>query len=405
MTINYRQTYRTLERALARSERSVETNATISGILEAVVQGPGPSLGIDGARLYRLDPDHRQYVLIAAQGKSGDAKPGFRVSCDYPPVQKAIDEGLIIVEEGDPEFDPSIENKVGVQRFAAIIVGKDGEFLIGFTISQDVELDQAVYLLATIRHVINLKLELGERQHDVEEARKIQMSLLPDKPPNFHGFEIAARSVPAEEVGGDLYDFIQLSPTLLGVAIADSSGHGLPAALMARDVITGLRCVLDIQYKLTRAVERVNRVVAHSALTSRFITLFYCEFEPSGNLLYCNAGHPPGLLLSQGKIIPLDIGGLILGPEPNASYQRGFERFLPGAVLLLYTDGIIEAESPEGEEFGRERLERLLIDSQHLPAAQIVDRIYGAVDQYSPIPRRDDQTVVVIRRPEECCFV
>jgi GAF domain-containing protein len=161
MTINYRQTYRTLERALARIERSVETNATISGILEAVVQGPGPSLGIDGARLYRLDPDHRQYVLIAAQGKSGDAKPGFRVSCDYPPVQKAIDEGLIIVEEGDPEFDPSIENKVGVQRFAAIIVGKDGEFLIGFTISQDVELDQAVYLLATIRHVINLKLELG----------------------------------------------------------------------------------------------------------------------------------------------------------------------------------------------------------------------------------------------------
>jgi phosphoserine phosphatase RsbU/P len=292
-----------------------------------------------------------------------------------------------------------VERHVGVKRFAAIVVGGDNEFLVGFTIGKELDLDQAIYLLTTIRHIINLKLELGERQHEVMEARRIQLSLLPDKAPDFYGFDIAARSLPAEEVGGDLYDYIKLSPNLLGLAIADSSGHGLPAALMARDVITGLRCVLDIQYKLTRAVERVNRVVARSALASRFITLFYCEIEASGNLVYCNAGHPPALLLYGKQITHLDLGGLVLGPQPDAVYERGFERFRPGSTLLLYTDGIIEAESPEGESFGLPRMEQILLESQDLTAAQILNRIFEEVDRFSPNPRVDDQTVVVVRRP------
>lgn len=398
MPIKYRHTYRMLEQALARIEHSVETNSTVSGILEAVIQGPGSLLGIEAARLYRFD-GAGHYVLIAAQGGNSQAQLGLRVPCDYPPVRKAIMDGLVLLEEGDPGFDHRIEDQIGVKRFAAVTIGSAGEFMIAFTLQPTVDLEQSIYLLATMRHIINLKLELGERQQDLKEARLIQMSLLPNKPPNFPPFDIAGRSVPAEEVGGDLYDFIQMSPTCLGVAIADSSGHGLPAALMARDVITGLRCVLDIQYKLTRAVERVNRVVARSALTSRFITLFYCELEPSGNFIYCNAGHPPGLLLREDKITELSIGGMVLGPEPNASYQRGLERFLPGTTLLLYTDGIIEAESLDGEDYGRQRLEKCLMKYQHLPAAQIVDKIYEEVDTFSPIPRNDDQTVVVVRRP------
>ncbi len=399
MSLDYRQTYRSLERALSRIETSVEKKNTIAGILEAVIQGPGPSMGITGARLYKRDSEEDCYVLIARQGQNGEAEVGFRISCFYQPVRRTIEEGLVILEEGDPGFDRTIEQRIGVKRFAAIVVGGDNEFLVGFTIGKELDLGQAIYLLTTIRHIINLKLELGERKHDVEEARRIQVSLLPEKSPDFCGFDISARSLPAEEVGGDLYDFIKFSPNLLGLAIADSSGHGLPAALMARDVITGLRCVLDIQYKLTRAVERVNRVVARSALASRFITLFYCEIESSGNLVYCNAGHPPALLLHDGKITHLDLGGLVLGPQPDASYERGFERFPPGSILLLYTDGIIEAESPEGRSFGISTLEQLLLDSKNLSASHIVNRIFEEVDRFSPEPRVDDQTVVVVRRP------
>lgn len=399
MSLDYRHTYRSLERALSRIETSVEKKNTIAGILEAVIQGPGPSMGITGARLYKRDPEEDCYVLIARQGQNGEAEVGFKISCLYQPVRRTIEEGLVILEDGDPGFDRSIEQQIGVKRFAAIVVGEDNDFLVGFTIGKELDLEQAIYLLTTIRHIINLKLELGERQHDVEEARRIQVSLLPEKPPEFCAFDISARSLPAEEVGGDLYDFIKFSPNLLGLAIADSSGHGLPAALMARDVITGLRCVLDIQYKLTRAVERVNRVVARSALASRFITLFYCEIESSGNLIYCNAGHPPALLFREGKITHLDLGGLVLGPQPDASYERGFERFLPGSILLLYTDGIIEAESAEGDSFGIPKLEQLLLDSKNLSSSQIVNRIFEEVNRFSPKARVDDQTVVVVRRP------
>ena len=397
--MDYRQTFRTLERALASIERSAETAAKLSGILEAIVEGPGPALGIHGARLYRRSPQGDAYVLEVAYGARGEIEPGFRVAADYPPMQRVVDEGLVIVGEGDLDFDPAIERRIGVKRFASIAVGDGGEHIIALTLDPEVDQERAIYLLGTLRHIINLKLLHGQWVQDLEEARRIQTSLLPARPPDFHGFDIAARSVPAEEVGGDLYDFVELSDRVLGVAIADSSGHGLPAALMARDVITGLRVVLDVQYRMTRAIERVNRVVSRSALASRFITLFYAEFERTGNMVYCNAGHPPPLLIQDGQVKKLEIGGLLLGPEPSASYERGFERFVPGSTLLFYTDGIVEAQNRAGKEFGVARLERLLRQMKGAGAAALVDAIFAEAERFAHGPQRDDQTVVVVRRP------
>jgi sigma-B regulation protein RsbU (phosphoserine phosphatase) len=278
-------------------------------------------------------------------------------------------------------------------------VGENDPHVIAFTIDSAVDPTQVVYLLGTLRHVINLRLLQRHLVSDVEEARRIQMSLLPERAPQFVDFDIAGRSVPAARVGGDLFDFLELSPTNLGVAVVDSSGHGLPAALMARDAITGLRVVLDVQYRLSRAIEKVNRVVARSGLTSRFITLFYAEFESNGNLVYCNAGHPPALLLRGGQIKELVHGGIVLGPDPKASYERGFEQFSAGSVLLIYTDGITEAANARGVQFGLARLSRLLKQCQEASAQGIVDAIFDAVRRHAPGPAGDDQTVVVVRRP------
>ncbi len=397
--IDYHKTYRSLEKALESIEEKGERSSTLAGILEAIVAGPGESLGITGGRLYAADPDRAHYRLEHTVGRSGRARPGFTVSTDYRPIQRLLQEGFLLMEEDDPDFDASIEGRVGARRFAAITVGKDGRHFIAFTLGEPIDPVRAVYLLGTIRHVINLRLTQEHLLHDLAEARQIQLSLLPEGPPDFFNFDIAARSVPADDVGGDLFDYPLQTPKNLGVVIADSCGHGLPAALMARDVITGLRVALDVQYRLTTAVERVNRVVAKSALASRFISLFYAEFEPSGNLVYCNAGHPPGLLWRAGRITRLKRGGMVLGPNPRARYERGFEKFPPGSTLLLYTDGITEAVSPAGKFFGAGRLERLLRETRHLPAETIVERVFAAVDQWSPTPRADDQTVFVIRRP------
>lgn len=397
--LDYRQTFRTLENALASIERSAAGTRTLSGILDAIILGPGPSLGLVGGRLYRHDPDQQVYVLEAMSGEHGDAQLGFTVRDDYAAIEQVESEGLVVMEPDDPGFDPTIEGQVGVERFAAIAVGEEQPHVIAFTLGATVDERQAIYLLGTLRHVINLKLMQRHLISDMEEARKIQMSLLPSRPPNFGDFDIAGRSVPAERVGGDLYDYLMLSEKNLGVAVVDASGHGLPAALMARDVITGLRVVLDVQYRMVRAIEKVNRVVARSGLASRFITLFYAEFESYGSLIYCNAGHPPPLLWRQGQVKELTHGGIVLGPDPKASFERGFENFPPGSVLLLYTDGITEAANRQGKQFGVGRLTKLLKATSDQKAAVIVDGVFDAVTKFAPGPMVDDQTVVVIRRP------
>lgn len=397
--IDYRQTYRALERALTSIERAADDTSTLAGIIDAIILGPGPSLGLTGARMYRHLPEQGVYVMEIAVGEPYGLVPGFTVPEDYAPIQRVRDEGLVAIGADDPGFDPSIEGQVGVQQFAAIAVGENDPHVIAFTIDSAVDPTHVVYLLGTLRHVINLRLLQRHLVSDVEEARRIQMSLLPERAPQFVDFDIAGRSVPAARVGGDLFDFLELSPTNLGVAVVDSSGHGLPAALMARDAITGLRVVLDVQYRLSRAIEKVNRVVARSGLTSRFITLFYAEFESNGNLVYCNAGHPPALLLRGGQIKELIHGGIVLGPDPKASYERGFEQFTAGSVLLIYTDGITEAANARGVQFGLARLSRLLKQCQEASAQGIVDAIFDAVRRHAPGPAADDQTVVVVRRP------
>lgn len=397
--IDYVRTYRRLEQALASIEESATVHERLSGIVNAIVDGPGPDLGITGCRLYRLDEVRQAVVLIASAGPQA-IEPGFAVPAHYEPIKRLLEgEGFLLMEKDDPGFDTNLEAQVGVERFAAIAVGEARTHIIAFTLSGAMDPERALYLLATIRHVIDLRLEQSHMLRDIEETRRIQMSLLPDRPPSFHDFDIAARSLPAERVGGDLYDFIRQGEHVLGVAIGDSTGHGLPAALMARDVITGLRVALDLSYRLTRGIEKVNRVVARSALASRFISLLYVEFEPTGNIVYCNAGHPPGLLWRGTRLRRLSLGGPVLGPVPNTEYQRGFERFPPGSVLALYTDGITEAHSRAGEPFGVERIESIVRAERDRPAAEIVERIFAAVDAHARGPRQDDQTVVIIKRP------
>ena len=189
-----------------------------------------------------------------------------------------------------------------------------------------------------------------------ERGRPIQQSLLVEEPPPFAGYEIAARSVPAEEVGGDFFDFLPFDDELLGLAIGDASGHGLPAALLVRDVVTGLRMGIEKDLKIAQVFARLNRVIHRSNLTA-FISVFYGELEASGNIVYINAGHPPPLIFSKkGPVTGLATGGTVIGPLPEARFLHGHARLDPGDVLVLCTDGILERRNPDGEFFGEERL-------------------------------------------------
>jgi sigma-B regulation protein RsbU (phosphoserine phosphatase) len=253
--------------------------------------------------------------------------------------------------------------------------------------------------LNSIVYAIRQRLERGRLEDMFEQARTIQLSLLPNGRREFAGYDVFASSTPAQSVGGDLYDYYDVDQETLGIAIADSSGHGLPAALQARDVATGLRMGVERDLKITRMVERLNRVIHQSGLTSRFISLFFGELERNGNLSYINAGHPPPLLLDTRGTRELTVGGMLLGPDPLATYKMGFVHVDRGASLVAYSDGVLEREDAKGDIFGLERLGAWLTESATLPAEEAVAELLRRIGEFGDGRAfEDDVTVMLVRR-------
>jgi sigma-B regulation protein RsbU (phosphoserine phosphatase) len=224
----------------------------------------------------------------------------------------------------------------------------------------------------------------------------------------FPGYDIAFRSVATEEVGGDFYDFHDLGDEVYGLAIGDASGHGLPAALVVRDVVTGLRMGIEKDLKIAHVFAKLNRVIHRSRLSSRFVSVFYAELEADGNIVYVNAGHPPPILFFRSRRPgqpgdrELSVGGTVVGPLPEVRFRRGFARMHPGEVLVLCTDGILERPDHAGDFFGSDRLRDLVVARQQESAQEILDRLFDAVKTHGGgLPWEDDATVVVVRRRED----
>jgi sigma-B regulation protein RsbU (phosphoserine phosphatase) len=301
----------------------------------------------------------------------------------------------------EPGIDPQFEEQIGAREFAAIEVG-DEEFVLAFDVVASPDRDDVLFSLGILRHSINQKIRQERMAGIFNEARKIQASILPRREPAYGDFEVFGASRPMELVGGDFYDYIPISDKILGLAIADVSGHGLPAALQVRDVYMGLRMGMARDYKIVRTVERLNTIIHHSTLTSRFVSMFYGELEAGGNFIYVNAGHVwPFHLSAAGEVRFLREGGPVLGPLREAEYERGFLHVEPGDLIVLYTDGITEtlkAADPD-EEYGVDRLIELCRENRHLPAGELVSTILDRVKEFSGRrPVADDRTVVVIRR-------
>jgi sigma-B regulation protein RsbU (phosphoserine phosphatase) len=398
-SLQYRSFWRKLDATLGAIRARADVAATLDQIILVLLRDYRQDLNMVAGRLYERSGED-QYVLRRWHGSTTPAKVGYTVPITYPAVQILLERGLLIMKESDPEFDPHIEDPLGVEAFAAMTVGEDNRWILSFSVEGEYDRERLLYLLSAVQHVVTQKVQQSRLYDALDEARRIQMSLLPKSAPQFHGFEMWGRSVQADAVGGDLYDFQPVSDRLLAIAVADSSGHGLPAALQARDVITGLRMGLYENLKIISVIERLNKVINRSTLATRFISLFYGELERNGNFMYCSAGHPPGLFFHDGRFLELNIGGMVLGPDPDARYERGYVIMRPGDIVVLYSDGITEATDANDEAFGIERLKTVIAASADAPARVLVDLIFQAVDLFSGRTRpADDQTVVAIRLP------
>jgi sigma-B regulation protein RsbU (phosphoserine phosphatase) len=398
---DYWSLYRQLEKTIREIEESSQTGAALSVFLESLVNQYHDSLGIEGGRIYRRESG--DYVLDTMVGRcrqnDAGAGPGYRIPASYPVIRDLRDRHILISDHSNPDFDPAIEGPLHVDTFAAITVGPEDAWIISFTLAPDADRQSVLFALNTVRHVINGKLRIIGSETDIAQVRAIQSNLFPRKVPEFEGYDIYGRSQPTETVGGDVFSFIRLSHSALGILVADSSGHGLPAALQARDVVTGMRMGLADEFKMVRTVEKLNRVFHETSLSSKFVSLFYGEVERNGNFIYCNAGHVPTLHLHAGEFTLLRKGGPVLGPSADVRYARGYVLMNRDDLLVFYTDGITEANDPQENEFGLERLKQVIVDHQQEPARKIVEAVFAAVNTFAPDdPLRDDRTVVVAKR-------
>jgi sigma-B regulation protein RsbU (phosphoserine phosphatase) len=305
----------------------------------------------------------------------------------------------------DPDIDRNLESQLGVQRFAAIEVGSE-EYVLAFDVASGNDRDDILFSLGILRHSVNQKIRRDRMEGIFEQARKIQASILPKRVPEYADFDIYGRSEPIEGVGGDYFDYIPVTEKILGLAIADVSGHGLPAALQVRDIYMGLRMGLARDFKIVRTVERMNKIIHKSTLTSRFVSMFYGELELNGVFIYVNAGHPPPFhIAADGAVRHMEEGGPVLGPLPDATYERGFVIMKPGDMLVFYTDGICETQGRDEDgrllgEFGMERLIEVSREHQGETAREVVDAIFASVESFSrEAPPDDDRTVMVVSHP------
>ncbi len=272
-------------------------------------------------------------------------------------------------------------------------------FLVFFGQDQGESRQSLCWALTSIHYALiqhSRRLTLNDA---LEQATAVQLSLLPTSAPQHGEFEIAAKTIPAKIVGGDVYDFQSDDGKTLLLMIADAAGHGLPAALQARDVITGLRMGIEKGIHLTLLAERLNRVIYRSGLVSRFISLVLGELMNDESFLYVNAGHPAPLLLRDQNFIELTSGGMILGFAPDSFYRAGYVRLEPGDLLMMYTDGVIEHNSKTEEEFGKQRLQDWMLRWKEEPLDLAVEDLFIQQRQYGGQQNlRDDATVILVRR-------
>jgi len=262
-------------------------------------------------------------------------------------------------------------------------------------------LEETVRELEASREVIRLKT-LEERKRSEQElalAQETQESLLPRSLPQFESFRIHAFNTPTRYVGGDFYDFLQLSSGEWVGVLADVSGKGMSAALLSSMVLGALSMEFHSRTQPQEVLNRVNRLLCEKSLPNQFVTLFLFLLCPQGMGQFISAGHPPAYLFrsATGKIEELDSNASVLGLFDDASYETRAFRLDKGDILVVYSDGLTDAENPQGEMFGEDRL--LSIIRQEAPSGSqaIKQRFLKAIEEFTHgMPQTDDITFVVV---------
>jgi phosphoserine phosphatase RsbU/P len=240
-------------------------------------------------------------------------------------------------------------------------------------------------------------------ENEILIAREVQDQLFPRKLPEIPGLQIHAICKAARSVSGDYYDFIQLTPTHIAIAIADISGKGISAALLMASLQAALRSQVLVSgsEKMSTAelVSRLNLHMVRNTADDRFATFFVAVYDCETRLLrYTNAGHLPAFLICKDVALNLEEGGMVLGIMEDYHYEEGSATVPPGALFVGYSDGLVEPENVYGEEFGIRRLRQAAVHVQNETPQKVAESLMATAEEWAGAPEQaDDMTVIVAR--------
>lgn len=338
------------------------------------------------------------------------------VGIDYDVVLKALGKarqivlfigilGFIMGIVGTFFMTERVTEPIAVLTEGAKIIGKGNlDYRIKLKTSDEIEILAHSFNEMT-KNLKKAQQELVEKERMEKElaiARTIQETLVPKEPPQIEGFEIASYYVPAREVGGDYFDFIEVAPGKLGIVVADVSGKGVPAALVMSIFRTLLRSQAPGQNSPAEVLSRVNRLLYPDIKRGMFVTAFYGIIDSNKkNLVFASAGHNPLLLLPNGEPKFIKTKGMVVGVDSGKLFEKVLEEKklkIDGQAFLVYTDGLTEAMNVKEEEYGEERFLEAVRRAAGKNAHQILETVIEDVKKFvGKAPASDDLTLVVVK--------
>lgn len=395
-------------------------SSTLDETLEQIVSLVFEAVPADRCLLMMRDSEHEEMRVAVARLRDRVGEVGeIRVSRNV--MDEVVMRGNSVLTsdaQHDPRFASGTMVLQGVRSVLAVPLGvADKVFGIIYADSPIAEgrfTEDHLKVLTTLASVaairvenarlIEARLQQERLERELQLASEIQQRFQPAAPPQIAGYELQGISFPCYEIGGDYYDFIRRADGRLVIALGDVSGKGTAAALLMSSLHAAIHAQTGSHDTLVDTVSAVNRYLAENIPPNRFVTLFFAELDPdSGALSFLNAGHNPPLIVhAAGTVEQLSSGGLPLGIKGDAEYREGRTHLQHGDVLVIYSDGVTEAASPSGEEFGPTRLYEVVSRNVDASAAGIRDRIESALTKFSQgTPAADDITLVIVKRQAE----
>ncbi len=408
--------------AILEVARRLALSYDLDELLGLIINETTRVLNCERASIFLYDPNRNELYSKIATGVEQ-----IRVPIDCGIVGACVRTGkLINVHDAyaDPRFHREVDQKLGYKTrniLSCPLIGFDNK-LVGvlqainkndgnFDKTDEWAIETLAAQAAVALQRAKLLQEYAEKQRlerELDLAREIQQSFLPQKNPTVENYQIAGWNRPAEQTGGDCYDFIYPEnadkTSRLGILLADASGHGIAPALIVSQLRAIIRSLFGLHVSISETLKQANNILCNDLPLNRFITAFYGLLNPNDNTLtYCSAGQGPIIHIKHSNEVEIRNATLCpLGVLENIEFKEDNPiYFEPDNITILLTDGFFEWRNPKGEQFGIHRIVDFFKNNQNLPADELLSKLITTVENFTrPTVQEDDLTCIIIKRTE-----